>query len=85
MSKYNLKKSQFGDKWPFIPEKIKVKVKNKAATVEADGVTYNLNGIASTLNIGLDINPIWLDNKEIPGTKKSLNCIFLFLMDKGEL
>lgn len=80
-----LKKSQFGEKWPFLPEKVKVVIKNKAAYIVNNDVKYNLNGIASNQNIGIDLNPIWEDNPEIPGTKKSLSKIFMFLMDKGVL
>lgn len=40
-----------------------------SVTIVADGTSYAVNGMASTQGHGVEIDPIWLDNPDLAGTK----------------
>lgn len=63
-----------GDKWPFTVASATLKCDKDAVILVADGRTYGVNGFAKTSGYA-DIEPIWSDNPDIPGTKISLSVI----------
>lgn len=75
--KKKLRKSQFGDKWPFTIDKATFKIEKGNAIYMYDGSTrYAFNGVAIVRNDALLIDDIWLDNPKVAGDKKSLQPIF---------
>lgn len=50
-----------------------------AVTIEVEGTTYALNGVAESQGAGVAIDPIWAPNPEIDGAKKSISV----LVDEG--
>ena len=81
MKKILLTKKSQGNKWPFNVDAVIIKKGSMGDLyVIANGVKYNLNGVAKK---GVDIYPIWMDNPEIWGTKKSLSPIFNACKEKG--
>ena len=59
-----LSKYKFGKEWPFICDEVRIfSNQHKAVWIEKDGIKYNVNGIASNCNIGIDLNPIWKDTE----------------------
>ena len=46
-----------------------------AVTIEVDGTTYALNGIAEGQGAGVAIDPIWAANPEIEGAKKNIGVL----------
>jgi hypothetical protein len=80
--KKKLRKSQFGDKWAFTIDKATFKIEKGNAIYMYDGSTkYAFNGIARNKKDALELDSVWLDNPEIPGTKKSLQPIFNVLLE----
>ena len=73
-----LKKSNFGNKWPFKPDVVTIWKVGVYAVIVHRYNGYALNGMAKNAGF-LDLDPIWKANKRIPGTKKSLQPIFDFI------
>ena len=61
-------KDEYGEKWAFTVEKGYVYSIGQAAIFKAEGVEYQLNGVAKMKGYK-SIDPIWRTNPEIPGTK----------------
>lgn len=73
-----LKKEMFGKKWPFKPAIVTIWKADVYAVVIYQYNGYALNGMAK--NVGfLALEPIWKENKKIPGTRKSLQPIFDYI------
>jgi len=73
---------EFGKSWPFTVESGEVAcVKGRAAIFRSNGEEYQLNGIARSLGYK-SIDPIWKDNPEIPGTKKSTGEMIRLALDQ---
>lgn len=61
----------FGERWPFTVERGYAACFRGAAVFRAEGKAYALTGRAAAL--GFDpIDPIWLPNPDVPGTRISL-------------
>lgn len=58
--------------WPFSIDAGTLVCDADAVTFESDGTVYALNGLALTRELGLEPDPIWLDNPEVEGTKISI-------------
>ena len=81
MKSFKLRKEQFGKKWPFSCDKVKViNPKNKELYVISEGKKYNLNGVAIN---GKPLENIWLKNPEISGARISIGFIFSICKEYG--
>jgi len=79
--KTKIKKSDFGEKWPFIPETAEFYAdKSLCFTIKFDKEEFALNGVA--LNQGYENlnSTVWADNPGIPGTKKTLTPIIKYAL-----
>ncbi len=81
MKSFTIIKSEIGaDKWPFTVDEVIIQIDDvQAIYVKVGKKLYNLNGIARK---GKPLSKIWLDNTEIPGTKKSISFIFKLCGDR---
>ena len=70
--------------WPFTVNSVRIEKdkKNPGIYVKCNGERYGLNGIAVNCK---KLEEIWLDNPEIPGTKKSISFVFVICRKKGLL
>jgi hypothetical protein len=83
MTVFTATKEDIGDKWPLKPEKVRILVsREKAIFVIHKNKRYALNGTARALN-GRDLEPIWLDNPDVPGAKMSLGPLFGLVESKS--
>lgn len=82
MKTITLKKEDYPDEWPFIIPSVKIENprKTKELYVVVRFTKYNFNGIAKK---GLPLDQIWLENPDIPGTKKSIGFIFAICKGNG--
>lgn len=62
----------YGDDWPLTVSSGTLDCQREAVTFTTQGTTYAVNGMAESHDLGVDIEPIWADNPEIPGTKKNI-------------
>ncbi len=58
--------------WPLTVEQGTLFCDADAVTFVADGQTYALNGLARGRELGMDIDPIWIDNPDVEGYKISI-------------
>jgi hypothetical protein len=66
-------RADFGEEWPLTVDSGELRCEGAgAATITADGTTYALNGTATSMNAGEDIDPIWEPNPDLPGAKKNI-------------
>ena len=78
-----LERHQFGDKWPFVPDRLKIQISAGAVFTRYKGVKYNLNGIAENRKIGRDLDlKIWKKDEK-NGCMMALGPIFVHLMKQG--
>lgn len=85
MRRFRMTKSDIGvSKWPFVIDEVIIEKDKKtpALYVKIVGRRYNLNGVAKS---GAPLEEIWLDNPQIPGTKKPINFIFRLCEKNGLL
>ena len=84
MKSFTITKSEIGaDKWPFTVDEVTIQINDiQAIYVKTDEWFYNLNGIAKK---GMPLENIWLDNPDIPSTKKSIGFIFDLCRENGLL
>ena len=55
-----ISRADFGDRWPFVVESGTLRCRApRAITFTSSGTTYAVNGMASTLEAGVPIEPIW--------------------------
>ncbi|WP_421865081.1 DUF2511 domain-containing protein [Motiliproteus sp.] len=73
-------RNQFGAAWPFTVEAGSVRCYQGAAVFRADGVSYQLNGVAGGQGYA-SIDPIWRDNPDLPGAKIGLGPILEIALD----
>lgn len=82
----NVKRSQFGKKWPLTVKSGRVNCIRTGGTGVAvaftadNGKKYALNGTAKGSEnkevFGfVDVDPIWADNPDVPGTKKDIGVL----------
>lgn len=69
-------------KWPFTVSKVTVIIIGTKLMVISRGSFYALNGSSEVSSLCKDINRIWRDNPEIPGTKISLSEVINFSIKK---
>jgi hypothetical protein len=74
-----VKRSDFGDDWPLTVEQGTLRCEGDAVTFNDGETVYAVNGTAKTRKSGVDIDPIWADNPDIPGTKRNIGV----LIDRG--
>jgi hypothetical protein len=67
--------ADYGDEWPLTVDSGTLACDGDAVTFTAGGKTYAVNGMATTRSAGVDIEPIWADNPEVEGTKKSIGVL----------
>lgn len=67
-----ISESDYGDQWPLTVPSGTLQCEADAVTFTAGGVTYAVNGMATTRDFGVDIDPIWRPNPDIPGAKVSI-------------
>ena len=83
MKKVLVIEKSLGNKYPFSVSPIFLSKDSVGGLyVNHKGKKYNLNGVARK---GESLNSIWLDNPDIPGTKKSIGVMFDICIDKGLL
>jgi hypothetical protein len=82
MKTFRIKQSDYPEQWPFYPSSVAIEnPKNTRQLYLWVGLKkYNFNGVAKK---GLPLSEIWLDNPDIPGTKKSIGFIFEICKGKG--
>lgn len=83
MKEFTITKSEIGaDKWPFTVDEVTItRVKNNPALyVKSGKKLYNLNGFVRK---GEPLEDIWLDNSDIPGSRKSIGFIFKMCNERG--
>lgn len=78
--KLTIKKAQFGDKWPFVPDELIIEVLGTCVIAIHEKKKYALNGMAQNHRLGEDLGPIWLPHPEQnPPAKASLFPIYNYL------
>lgn len=71
MKRIKVCESEFGEAWPLTISEGFLLNNSGAIIFETGNEKYAVNGVAQ-LNRYADIDSIWSDNDEIPGTKKTL-------------
>ena len=59
----------FNEDWPLTVTSGVLKCEDSAVIFTSGGRTYAVNGMATTWDLGVDIDPIWADNPELEGLK----------------
>lgn len=60
------------DPWPLTVNSGTLRCEADAVTIAAQGNTWNVNGVATSRDIGDEIEPIWEENPEIEGTRVNI-------------
>lgn len=70
-----VRRDDFGEKWPLTVDAGIVRCNNGAVTFAAGGVSYDVNGTAMTRNRGRKIDEIWAANPTVSGLKIDISPI----------
>lgn len=73
-------RADFGDGWPLVVDQgqLRCEAPSRLVFTDPNGSEWGVNGMAITHGYP-EIDPIWADNPEIPGTKKNIGP----LIDRG--
>jgi hypothetical protein len=74
----HVSRAQMSDDWPLTVEAGTLRCEASAVTIEVDGVTYWVNGIAggrAEANGWVDVEAIWAADPDIPGMKINIGAI----------
>ncbi|MFF0721329.1 DUF2511 domain-containing protein [Micromonospora sp. NPDC003816] len=70
-----------GKFWPFTTSEATLRCNGQAVTATVDGTKYALNGRAKGSGVGADLDPVWAENPDIPGTKISVHHVIEMGLD----